>query len=222
MENNTSQDQYADEKELLGSYYNMLNPSLQNAITSEETLSAINAIADENDLTDEETDAFGNEVQLALLGFGNPINFTENLIQEGVRAEKASALASAAESKIFSQVKDVLKDLYTETPIAEPGPAVATPPPAPEPVPPSQTRAPEPFINTQNVRAETTHELDREALLRELESPEPYNVPFTPRKTSFEEKMNTPTPVLPVENTPEPKPSTQYIGHDPYREEPAS
>jgi hypothetical protein len=239
METDTTQIQNTDQQELLGSYYATLNPTLQNLITSEETVGIINTVADENDLTDEETDAFGNEVQLALLGFGNPVNFAENLIKEGVRAEKASLLASAAEEKIFSQVKTALQDLYIETPAPELEPAIETPPveetPVVIPVAPTQTPAPqpapqtppsvEPFINTQNVRAETTHTLDREALLRELESPEPFNVPFTPRKTSFEEKMNPVAPVAPAQtiSTPPitPKP-TQHMGGDPYREEPVS
>jgi hypothetical protein len=239
MENDTTQNLYSDEKELLGSYYATLNPTLQNIITSEETVGIVNTVADENNLTEEEADTFGNEVQLALLGFGNPINFAENLIKEGVRAEKASLLASAAEEKIFSQVKTALQDLYAETPVAEPEPVVETPPTeeasvviptastqasTPEPVPQTPP-AVAPFINTQSVRTETTHTLDREALLRELESPEPFNVPFTPRKTSFEEKMNPVAPVPPAQTIVTPpiisKP-TQHMGGDPYREEPLS
>jgi hypothetical protein len=236
MENGTAQSLNTDEQELLGSYYSTLNPALQNLITSEETVGIINTVADENDLTEEETDAFGNEVQLALLGFGNPVNFAENLIKEGVRAEKTSLLASIAEEKIFSQVKTALQDLYTETPVIKPEPVgktsaeqevpaatpvVNTQAPTPQPAPQTPPSV-EPFINTQSVRAETTHTLDREALLRELESPEPFNVPFAPRKTSFEEKMNPVAPVVaPTQTATAPKPA-QHVESDPYREEPVA
>jgi hypothetical protein len=192
-ENDIQQTEANDRAEILASYYTTLNPTIQKILVDEQTALVVNTIIDEAGLDDNEAEIFGNEVTLALLGFGNPIHFSENLVKEGFSAERAPRVAGEADSKIFSRIKNELAEIYAEKKVTPPAPE-----PEPTPVispaqPVIQARPVEPFIKTQNAERtpEPTHTLDREALLRELESPEPFNVPFTPRPTSFEEKMTT-------------------------------
>jgi hypothetical protein len=190
-ENDIQQTEANDRAEILASYYTTLNPTIQKILVDEQTALVVNTIIDEAGLDDNEAEIFGNEVTLALLGFGNPIHFSENLVKEGFSAERAPRVAGEADSKIFSRIKNELAEIYAEKKVTPPAPESA--PIAPPAQSVIEKRPVEPFIKTQNAERapEPAHVLDREALLRELESPEPFNVPFTPRPTSFEEKMTT-------------------------------
>lgn len=99
--------------------YKALPEDIQNVLTAMASVDTIFAIGKKHGLMIDQIGKMADEIWKVMLGLADPKDFIRNLASAlGIESEKASAIASDVNTQMFQLIRESLRKLYDQIPLA--------------------------------------------------------------------------------------------------------